>query len=406
MAGVLSLASQGVTPELLRASGNWLATHSIYDGSTSNIRSSTNIFLIWEGSELGLGHYTSLRTLLHHHPKDSIYIYSNTLDEDRTMQPFREHGFDNVNVVRYDCAALTAGTVAASFGALLQSTLVATKFNFTAAEQRLGTRWLRTQFSDWLRTVLLYRFGGLYVDFDVIIFRNLLQYRNLIGSSFSLRMQTCHTSYSQQLLRNLSHAHSLNIGGRSVRCVTDSLMALDRGHPWLRGVLQAAPSVFESCRHSLKPWAQYSCLTSPLYTGIAVALLPNVSLLSTVHAVDWSDLFCAMLDVGQSKYGTGSNAWWNMPDPHGELEKNVSRACYTWHRFSSSGAATKRLALTARKGTLGYRLLARHKAWPNVNTRPTPVRSRPSLGVKHANSNDLDGTTCQAGPTPGSVACL
>ena len=40
------------------------------------------------------------------------------------------------------------------------------RWNFTAAGAALKTEYLTTQFSDWLRVLLLWRYGGLYMDVD------------------------------------------------------------------------------------------------------------------------------------------------------------------------------------------------------------------------------------------------
>ena len=392
---------------------NWLSNAAAmapasHDGSST---SGGNIFLIWEGTTaLANWQHVSLRTALHHHPNDNIFLYSNTLDQTKTIAPYREHGFHNVHVVRYDCAALTAGTVAASFGARLQSALMATAFNWTAAERYIGTRSLKTQYSDWLRTVLLYKYGGLYLDFDIVVFRNLLQYRNLIGLSTRVSMQSCITPYGLYVIKrgNLTFRSP---EGRNVRCVTDCLMVMDRGHPWLRGVLQDADGVFDSCKHASNQWVQYTCLTAGLYTSVAVSLLPNASMLSTVNGTDWADLFCNMLDIGPRQRPGGSNVLWNTADPDSAIERNVSRACYTWHRLSSGGASS--LRLSARSGTLGGQLLARHMSWPMAMRTPRRARehdAEPALGTLHDYSR-WDGMTCQAagrGPrsdAPAAVMC-
>ena len=92
-----------------------------------------DVFLFWEGRHsLHEGHLAAINSVLHHHPHAHVAIYSNSLNASATAAPYRALGLD-VDVVRYNCTALSIGYAGASLGRLLQAAIDgATKGSYTS----------------------------------------------------------------------------------------------------------------------------------------------------------------------------------------------------------------------------------------------------------------------------------
>lgn len=98
-----------------------------------------------------------LESLLFHHPRATVRIFSNSLPPS-AIAPLRAAGY-TVSVQGYDAAELLRGTPAAPW--LLRQ-----------AEWEKGPYWY-SHLTDVLRLALLWREGGVYVDTDVVLMRPL-----------------------------------------------------------------------------------------------------------------------------------------------------------------------------------------------------------------------------------------
>ena len=363
-------------------------------------RGSGNIFFVWEGRpRLPTGHMLSMYSAVHHHPSARIWLYSNTLDAAATSAPFVAHGFGHAfRVVRYDLIELTAHTPAARLGRLFHNALGRTRgasglWNFTAAGAALETLHLTTQFSDWLRVLLLWRYGGMYMDFDVLLLSDLLQHRNLFGVSTHKSDQKC--------ARDWRIGKGVTAEGAGINCMCNAIIVAEARHPFLRGVLEAAHGVFHSCLGSGDAWTFYQCLTGSFYPELVRTKQERFHLERTFTAVGYQTLFCS-----HHNFKLGNRGYWDRKDPTGMHTQNVTGSCYAFHRLNSGGFAGDRLL--TRGGTVGERLVAAHTAWPEpraatfIDKRShkfwapsrEPTQDRPHE-LRHANAwADFDDWTC------------
>ena len=118
-----------------------------------------SFLLLWTtaATDFTLRSRRCLESLLFHHPRATVRIFSNTLGED-AIAPLRAAGYA-VSVQGYDAAELLRGTPAAPW--LLR-----------LAEWEKGPYWY-SHLTDVLRLALLWREGGVYVDTDVVLMRPL-----------------------------------------------------------------------------------------------------------------------------------------------------------------------------------------------------------------------------------------
>jgi len=96
-----------------------------------------------------------IESILHHHPTATVHVYANLLPLG-FFSAFTTRRFD-VRVVRYDVGELLAQTPAAPWLHRLD-------------EWRAG-RYYYSHVTDVLRFAILFRTGGVYLDFDVIVVR-------------------------------------------------------------------------------------------------------------------------------------------------------------------------------------------------------------------------------------------
>ena len=331
-----------------------------------------NIFFVCKGNaHLPKGHMLSMFSAVHHHPFAHIWLYSNTLDVANVRTPFVAHGFGRAfRVVRYDLLELTANTPAARLGWLFHDALARTRdgigrWNFTAAGAALKTLHLTTQFSDWLRVLLLWRYGGLYLDFDVLVLSDLLQHRNLFGVSIHRSDQWC---VHRRQCGNRTCDWPRTAQGLAIRCMCNAIIVAEARHPLLRGILEASLGVFHSCLGTGDAWTYYTCLTGSFYPDLIQAEQERFHLERTFTAVGFERLFCT-----HHNFKMRNRGYWDRKDPQGEHARNVTGSCFAFHRLNSGGFAGDRLL--ALRSSVGERLVAAHTTWPE----PRAASGQPNL---------------------------
>ncbi|RHN71917.1 putative glycosyltransferase, DXD sugar-binding, alpha 1,4-glycosyltransferase [Medicago truncatula] len=115
----------------------------------------------------------SVESLFKSHPKACLVIVSKSMDSDKGTQilrPFVKNGF-RVIAIEPDFNYIFKNTHAESwFNRLIQG-------NVNPGEISLGQN-----LSNLLRLSLLYKFGGIYIDADIIIMKSFSKFRNTIGA--------------------------------------------------------------------------------------------------------------------------------------------------------------------------------------------------------------------------------
>ena len=100
-------------------------------------------------------HMRSIESIFHHHPTAEVIVHSRTLPHD-TFDVLTEAGY-TIKVQNYDLEKLLKGSPAESFASKLE-------------EAKKGRHWYSHQ-TDLLRLLVLYLWGGTYMDMDAILVR-------------------------------------------------------------------------------------------------------------------------------------------------------------------------------------------------------------------------------------------
>lgn len=124
--------------------------------------------MIWTTNATSFRSYRHkvVESVFAHHPTASVRVLSNTLPSD-TFAALRSSGRD-VNVIPFDVDDLFDGTPLATW---------------LASNASQGEHYY-SHVTDAARYALLWKYGGLYIDFDVILLQPLTGFRNALGYAF------------------------------------------------------------------------------------------------------------------------------------------------------------------------------------------------------------------------------
>lgn len=111
-------------------------------------------------------HLRTVESIFYHHPTAEVNMYSNTLPNN-TFNALTELGY-SIQIHRYDLKRMLIGTPAEGFIMKLE-------------KARKHKNWYSNE-SNLVRMLLLYKFGGIYMDTDIIVVRPLYSLgRNIAG---------------------------------------------------------------------------------------------------------------------------------------------------------------------------------------------------------------------------------
>ncbi|PSS10258.1 Alpha 1,4-glycosyltransferase domain protein [Actinidia chinensis var. chinensis] len=154
----------------------------------------------------------TVESLFRSHPHGCLIIVSNSMDSSRgieILRPFLDKGF-HVNSISPDFDYLLKHTVAESWFNRLR------KGNVDPGEVSLGQN-----LSNLLRLALLYKFGGVYIDTDVILLKSLSKLRNVIG------------------------AQTIDLETGNWSRLNNAVMVFDKGHPLLYKFIEEFALTFD-----------------------------------------------------------------------------------------------------------------------------------------------------------------
>ena len=119
-------------------------------------------------------HMRTVESIFHHHPTSQIIVHSNTLSQS-VFDVFTEVGY-SITVKKYDLKALLKGSPAENFTQRL--------------DKVKGGKYWYSHETDLIRLLVLYKWGGVYMDTDMILVRPLksLQMNTLAFESRSNHM--------------------------------------------------------------------------------------------------------------------------------------------------------------------------------------------------------------------------
>ena len=142
--------------------------------------------------EFNWRHWRCVESIFYHHPFAKVIIHSNTLNQS-TFDVLTEVGYD-LQVIKYNLTTLAENTPAEIF----------VKHKMKTVSD--GIHWYSHE-TDLLRLLLLYKFGGVYLDTDVIVVRSL-----------------------DNLVANV-------LGWESKNLANGAIMKFEKGHPFLEACL-------------------------------------------------------------------------------------------------------------------------------------------------------------------------
>lgn len=174
-------------------------------------------FMTWISSVESFGEreMISVQSLFKAHPHGCLIIVSTSLDSKKGMQifkPFFQKGL-KITAISPDFNYLLKNTAAESWYNQLK------QGNVNPGEISLGQN-----LSNLLRIVLLYRFGGIYLDTDIIVLRSFDPLRNSIG------------------------AQTVDVVTKKWSRLNNAVMVFDKGHPLLREFIQEFAQTFDGNR--------------------------------------------------------------------------------------------------------------------------------------------------------------
>lgn len=171
-------------------------------------------FMTWISSLESFGDREAfaVESLFNSHPDGCLVIVSSSLDSDEgrdILRPFRDKG-------------LKAIAISPNFGYLFRNTHAQLWFQ-RLKRGRLdpGEVALGQNLSNLLRLVLLYKFGGVYIDTDVVVLKSMSRLRNVIG------------------------AQTLDAGTGNWSRLNNAVLAFDKGHPLLFKFIQEFALTFD-----------------------------------------------------------------------------------------------------------------------------------------------------------------
>ncbi|RAL39426.1 hypothetical protein DM860_002959 [Cuscuta australis] len=172
-------------------------------------------FMTWISSveSFGSRETSAMESLFRAHPTGCLIIVSNSIDsvkgKRKILKPFLEKG-------------LKITALAPDFNYLFKNTSAQGWFDrLTKGDVNPGEISIGQNLSNLLRLGLLYRFGGVYVDTDVIILKSFSGLRNVIG------------------------AQTMNLETRNWSRLNNAVMVFDKGHPLVRKFIEEFALTFD-----------------------------------------------------------------------------------------------------------------------------------------------------------------
>lgn len=212
-------------------------------------------FMTWISSidSFGDRELFAVEALFKSHPNGCLVIVSNSLDSiigTHILRPFVDKGFQ-VTAVSPDFSYLFEDTVALSWINRLR------RGNVNTGEISLGQN-----LSNLLRLGLLYKFGGIYIDTDVVVLKSFKKLRNVIG------------------------AQTIDVETRNWSRLNNAVMIFDKGHPLLYKFIEEFALTFDGNKWGHNGPYLVSRVVSRVTgrPGYNFTVLPPIAF----YPVDWS----------------------------------------------------------------------------------------------------------------------
>uniref|UniRef100_A0A5B6YVK3 Putative lactosylceramide 4-alpha-galactosyltransferase n=1 Tax=Davidia involucrata TaxID=16924 RepID=A0A5B6YVK3_DAVIN len=221
----------------------------------ANSSCKVRFFMTWISSldSFGDRELFTVQSLFKSHPNACLIIVSNSMDSRRGMQvlrPFLDKGY-RVTSISPDFDYLFKNTIAEAWFDGLR------KGNVDPGEVSLGQN-----LSNLLRLALLYKFGGVYIDTDVLVLKRFVKLRNVIG------------------------AQTMDVETGNWSRLNNAVMIFDKGHPLLYKFIEEFAHTFNGNKWGHNGPYLVSRVVSRVNgrPGFDFKVLPPVAF----YPVDWS----------------------------------------------------------------------------------------------------------------------
>ncbi|RYR14121.1 hypothetical protein Ahy_B04g070759 isoform A [Arachis hypogaea] len=150
--------------------------HVYADDKTWGGKCSMRVFMVWNSPPwmYSVRHQRGLESLLFHHPEACVVIFSETMELDFFKDTFVKDGY-KVTIVMPNLDELLKGTPAHIFSSVW--------FEWRK------TKFYATHYSELIRLVALYRYGGIYLDSDIIVLKPIYFLNNSLGMEDDLEAE-------------------------------------------------------------------------------------------------------------------------------------------------------------------------------------------------------------------------
>lgn len=228
-----------------------------FEANSSEFSCKFRFFMTWISSVESFGNreMLCLESLFKAHPNGCLIIVSDSMDSRKGMQiltPLLDKGF-KVAAISPDYNFLFQNTAAQAWYKRLK------RGNVNPGGVSLGQN-----LSNLLRICLLYRFGGIYLDTDILILKNFGELKNVIG------------------------AQTIDHGTRKWTRLNNAVMIFDKGHPVLLKFIEEFASTFNGNKWGHNGPYLVSRVVKRLngLPGFNLTVLPP----SAFYPVDWSKI--------------------------------------------------------------------------------------------------------------------
>jgi hypothetical protein len=200
----------------------------------------SHVFMIWLGASFPPFYQRCVETVLFHHPQAQVLVYSNELPLDYKFRPEVTRNHSSFHIVRWDESEFFGREAGSMFA---------------------------VQKSDFLRLYLVYNYGGIYVDTDILVLRSLSLQSNYIGVNTQRSFYNCTNN-------------AVIKGDTTVSCLCTCIFSFDQYHPFMG----------EALANYYKFWSLDKRGYSP---GGAVMLMTMLDKYKEhINFIDTLDLFC------------------------------------------------------------------------------------------------------------------
>ncbi|CAF0916132.1 unnamed protein product [Brachionus calyciflorus] len=183
-----------------------------------------HIFLVWKGQHIPNIYLKAFETLVKFHQNAEIMILSNEL-ETKIFSGYNNS--KNIFIVKYNLTQMVYQQPGYDFVEKAVKILNGQNINNLVVTP--------VHISDFLRYFLVYSYGGLYLDFDMFVLRNLESYKNTIGVD-----------------QNKSHVCSKKVydspKAKQFTCLCNCMFSFDRHHPFLEHALTIYEKWWSECQ--------------------------------------------------------------------------------------------------------------------------------------------------------------